>query len=68
MLTKSFRVSFSLLIAAVSVFAQKHPTVQVRKPAIFGVIEQLPKLQYECPKDAALITYKGWSNTLCQRL
>jgi len=33
----NFRVAFWLLIAAVSVFAQKHPTVQVCEPATFAV-------------------------------
>ena len=53
MLTNSFRVAVWLLIAAVSVFAQKPPTVQVCKPATFAVFKRLPKLKYECPEDAS---------------
>ena len=51
MLTNFFRVAAWLLIAALSVFAQKHPTVQVCKPATFAVFRRLPKLQYECPEN-----------------
>jgi len=51
MLMNFFRVGTWLLIAAVSVFAQKHPTAQVCRPATFAVFKRLPKLQYECPED-----------------
>ncbi len=40
-----------LLIVSLSVFAQKHPTVQVCRSATFAVFKRLPKLQYECPED-----------------